>query len=643
MASEGKSFLLRAAIFAVLGSLVTTVIYLTPVPEIEFASCERPCHPLMWPMICRVKMTVELYQSMSRACGDCPSNSSDCFQRGCVPADGFARGLLTVDRQLPGPTINVCAGDILLVDVVNRAPGHELAVHWRGQSQRESPMMDGVPMVTQCPIASNTIFQYKFRASSAGTHLYQAFTGSPAVESVFGALVVRQPEDVDPHAGLYDEDRHVVLVSEWRHGPGPHALLQPDPAAAPGAGALLFNGRTFAKGGMWGETLSLRAGRRHRLRLALAGGGEGCAVRVWAERHALLLVELDGAPLQPREVASLTLSPGERADVVLRADQRPGAYWLRATTVDGCAGPTLRGAAVLRYEGSPDKLPPTDTDADADAALRDNDVAAEDAPVGALPAFDSRCAAEGPAHCPVTTFARQAPPDQLTKPATYLTLALPFGYKLVPADNATAAGLVVPQRVSHVRVPHVNNITFVFPSSPVLTQPGDVDSELLCNEGSLPYSCAHVGSGGFCQCMHVVHVPLGATVELLLINQGGDGEASAVLHMHGYRLYVVGAARLKRAATAAEVLALDRRGALMDRELSRPVPRDTVAVPALGVVAARFKADNPGYWLLHEERPTRWAAGLAVLLHVGADGDTPAPPTDWPKCGSFVGPHFFLI
>lgn len=64
-----------------------------------------------------------------------------------------------------------------MVDVVNRLPGQSVTVHWRGQKQTESPYMDGVPMVTQCPISSYTTFQYKFRASQAGTHLWQAHTG----------------------------------------------------------------------------------------------------------------------------------------------------------------------------------------------------------------------------------------------------------------------------------------------------------------------------------------------------------------------------------------------------------------------------------------------------------------------------------
>lgn len=59
----------------------------------------------------------------------------------------------------------VCENDIVVVDVVNRAMGQSVGVHWGGQSQREFPYLDGVPQVTQCPVNPHTTFQYKFRKS----------------------------------------------------------------------------------------------------------------------------------------------------------------------------------------------------------------------------------------------------------------------------------------------------------------------------------------------------------------------------------------------------------------------------------------------------------------------------------------------
>lgn len=164
-------------------------------------------------MICRYKMSIETYQAMSSACGQCPANATHCHAAQCVSGDMSARGVMTANRMLPGPTLKVCQNDIVVVDVVNRAMGQAMGVHWGGQSQREFPYMDGVPQVTQCPINTHTTFQYKFRAVNPGTHLWSA-TGSPqAAASVFGPLVVRQSDNRDPHRQVYDEDVHILTVS----------------------------------------------------------------------------------------------------------------------------------------------------------------------------------------------------------------------------------------------------------------------------------------------------------------------------------------------------------------------------------------------------------------------------------------------
>lgn len=63
----------------------------------------------------------------------------------------------------------------MVVNVENRIPNQNVAIHWRGQSQVASPLMDGVPMITQCPIPSFTTFQYKFRASNVGTHTWHLY------------------------------------------------------------------------------------------------------------------------------------------------------------------------------------------------------------------------------------------------------------------------------------------------------------------------------------------------------------------------------------------------------------------------------------------------------------------------------------
>lgn len=50
-----------------------------------------------------------------------------------------------------------------------------------------------------------------------------------------------------------------------------------------------------------------------------------------------------------------------------------------------------------------------------------------------------------------------------------------------------------------------------------------------------------------------------------------------------------------------------------------------------------------GYWMLRDEHALEWTRGLDVILKVGENNDMPLAPSDFPKCGSYVGPDYFLI
>lgn len=87
------------------------------------------------------------------------------------------------------------------------------------------------------------------------------------------------------------------------------------------------------------------------------------------------------------------------------------------------------------------------------------------------------------------------------------------------------------------RVLNVNNATFTYPSSPLLSQGGDVSGETMCystpdeddarvenNETASLSSrrCRHsdATASNVCECVHVRYIPLGATVEIILLDQG---------------------------------------------------------------------------------------------------------------------------
>lgn len=67
----------------------------------------RECVEGAPPMSCTYNFTVENYFVLTKACYDCPYNVTDCYRPHCVATDGVGRGIITVNRMLPGPAIQV--------------------------------------------------------------------------------------------------------------------------------------------------------------------------------------------------------------------------------------------------------------------------------------------------------------------------------------------------------------------------------------------------------------------------------------------------------------------------------------------------------------------------------------------------------
>lgn len=66
-----------------------------------------------------------------------------------------------------------------------------------------------------------------------------------------------------------------------------------------------------------------------------------------------------------------------------------------------------------------------------------------------------------------------------------------------------------------------------------------------------------------------------------------------------------------------------------------PVFKDTVTVPTGGYVVLRFKADNPGWWVMHCHIMVHHMGGMAIGIRIGDHDQMPKPPSNFPKCGVF--------
>ena len=69
--------------------------------------------------------------------------------------------------------VQVCEGDVIIVDVYNDMDENQsegTSIHWHGILHHKKPYMDGVDMITQCPIEFQQTFRYEFEATPPGTH-----------------------------------------------------------------------------------------------------------------------------------------------------------------------------------------------------------------------------------------------------------------------------------------------------------------------------------------------------------------------------------------------------------------------------------------------------------------------------------------
>lgn len=61
----------------------------------------------------------------------------------------------------------------------------------------------------------------------------------------------------------------------------------------------------------------------------------------------------------------------------------------------------------------------------------------------------------------------------------------------------------------------IDEISYVAPPSPMLSQINDIPPESFCNGDNKPTNC-----GRNCMCVHKVDIPMHAVVEVVLVDEG---------------------------------------------------------------------------------------------------------------------------
>ena len=121
-----------------------------------------------------------------------------------VNADGYNfNDAKLFNNQFPGPWIRACWGDIIRLTVTvdpNFTQG--VSLHAHGLRQWKTMHMDGVPGITQCPIAPNKTFVYRWNTTQYGSSWYHSHYSVQYPDGLLGPMV--------SHC---QNDYHQVLIS----------------------------------------------------------------------------------------------------------------------------------------------------------------------------------------------------------------------------------------------------------------------------------------------------------------------------------------------------------------------------------------------------------------------------------------------
>jgi FtsP/CotA-like multicopper oxidase with cupredoxin domain len=156
----------------------------------------------------------------------------------------------------PGPTIQVQEGDRVRVVFENKLP-ESTSLHWHGL---ELPIeQDGVPYISQKPVAPGEKYVYEFTVHQEGTFFYHAHSAMQEMMGLIGFFVAYPEKDHKPRV---DHDYGLIL-QEW-------AVLPNN--TVPNTAAMEFNWLTFnGVSAPMTTPLLARLGSRVRLRIVNLG------------------------------------------------------------------------------------------------------------------------------------------------------------------------------------------------------------------------------------------------------------------------------------------------------------------------------------------------------------------------------------
>ncbi|KZV53415.1 laccase-7-like, partial [Dorcoceras hygrometricum] len=509
--------------------------------------------------------------------------------------------ITAVNGSLPGPTLRVQEGDTLIVHVSNDSP-YNLSIHWHGIFQLLSGWADGPEFATQCPIRPGESYTYRFTITGQEGTLWWHAHVQWLRATVYGALIIR------PRSGrsypFPKPHREIPIVLDTFYNLSPNLSDAYTINGQPGDLYPCSSNHTFK--------LQVEQGKRYLLRIINAALNNQLFFKI--ANHKMEVVAIDASYTNPYKTDVVVLAPGQTTDVLLTADQISGRYYMAANPYASAAGVPFANTTttgIIEYKGSTLSRP-----------IMPSLPAFNDTPTAHKFFTNLTALVTGPFWNPV--------PRDIDE---HMFIAFGLGLSACGAPGNTSCPGPLGQRLAA----SMNNASFQFPNKLSLLE------AFFRNVGGIyttdfpdnpPVRFDYTNSNNSLnralvmttKSTKVKKLKYNATVEIVLQNTALITIENHPIHLHGFNFFVLaqGFGNFNRT--------IDRK----TFNLVNPQERNTIAVPVGGWAVIRFRANNPGVWLMHCHLDVHLPWGLATAFVV-ENGPThwttlPPPPPDFPRC-----------
>ncbi|PLN77501.1 multicopper oxidase-domain-containing protein [Aspergillus taichungensis] len=459
-----------------------------------------------------------------------------------------------------------CWGDELRITVHNNLTEvkNGTAIHLHGFKLMNSNLVDGVPGMTQCPIAPGENYTYIFTAQQYGTSWYHSHYSLQYADGLLGPITIHGPTSAE-----YDEPLYPLILNDYNQRSSflDYYIEQHGPPW-PNQESILINDH-----GRCNEAVA-DTGKKYSVVLVNAATDTTFVFSI--DGHNVTVIGTDLVAVEPFETNNVRLG-NAREDV-----PEGSSFWIRTYPADGCNGFRPRAPdarqGILWYSSDKNSVPSVPETNPSNYTIMCGDMV-HYKPVVPWTVPSIPQIGDGSVFDIIETTI-SVWPWNLTKDTKFAT----------DAPNVWSWKFLKDHAWVDYKQPSVGHVDQLDPdawdhsaviNSKQMKEDEDVWNYMLIVGGRAE---KQIGGGLLAPAYHPIHI-------------------------HGHDLVV-----LKNSSKPYEGYA-----SLNELQLENPMRRDTVLLPNSGYLVVAWKSDNPGAWAMHCHIAWHASGGLALQIVEGRD------------------------